>query len=242
MRIPCPLKLSLVRSPTLAWINGMRTRTFGYSVERQEGPVMTSGFATVALVSLAGLMLSISVWGAASPHMDAPPSGPAVVIPDAQLVNIYWDANWDTNVGDRNLTRAHIDAFMEALVQSEYFGGLSQYGVQSVSFVGSIDPAAVCGSTAPSKLTAQIIAQFVTCQARTAQMPGSLVNVFVPPTTTEDSARPAALCGGDPRFRYLFSYHGSTQRGGGIPFSVVAVCVLSITRESTPTLTERSGS
>ena len=64
-------------------------------------------------------------------HVDQPMSA-------AIIVNVYWDTNWDSE--NPNLQREKVDAVTTAVVHSSYFGGLSEYGVQTVSFGGSFLP------------------------------------------------------------------------------------------------------
>ncbi|HEV2358268.1 MAG TPA: hypothetical protein VGZ23_11750 [bacterium] len=120
---------------------------------------------------------------------------------------------------------------MQALVQSGYFAALAQYGVEAVTYAGSVEPAPACGSMAPSRLERLAIAQFVDCQVTNGQKPGNVVNMFLPPSTIRNAARPAYLCGDDPRYRNLYAYHGSTEGAAAVPFTVVpSLCAINFTR------------
>jgi len=83
-----------------------------------------------------------------------PPSGPTGIVSNVLtnpvFINLYWDSNWDDD--NPTMTRKEMDAFTTAMVKSSYFGGLSEYGVQSASFGGSFLPDSRCDQKAPSSV------------------------------------------------------------------------------------------
>src|SRR5205814_8744936 len=58
-----------------------------------------------------------------------PPS--QYIVPDPRIAVVYWarsEAAWDQAAGPQ-LSKARIDAYLQALVRSTYFSKLTQYGV-----------------------------------------------------------------------------------------------------------------
>jgi hypothetical protein len=118
------------------------------------------------------------------------------------LVNIFWDANWDTD--NPGMSRGAINNFTSALVQSSYFSSImSDYGVQSVTFGGAFQADNICGGidvvnpTAPvgtvglaSLLPTDVtVNTFIYCEAAVLAPllapngPNVIYNIFFPPAT-----------------------------------------------------------
>jgi hypothetical protein len=58
------------------------------------------------------------------------------------FVNLYWDVDWDAH--NPSMTKQQLDGFVIALLNSSYFGRLSEYGVGSPTFAGGFLPAPLC--------------------------------------------------------------------------------------------------
>ena len=99
--------------------------------------------------------------------------------------NVYWDTNWDAN--NPGFSKADIDAATAAMTQSDYFGGLAQYGVPGRTFTGHSDALGLCGSDPGTTLLDAAIYLFMTCETSTPLigLPGAGVyNVFIPSRTS----------------------------------------------------------
>jgi hypothetical protein len=68
----------------------------------------------------------------------------------ATFVNIYWDSNWDSD--NPTLMRGKVDAVTNLLINSTYLGSLSEYGVKTVTFAGSVLPNKSCPQVAPKSV------------------------------------------------------------------------------------------
>jgi hypothetical protein len=58
------------------------------------------------------------------------------------FVNLYWDVDWDAH--NPSMTKQQLDGFVTALLNSSYFGRLSEYGVGSPTFGGGFLPDPLC--------------------------------------------------------------------------------------------------
>lgn len=118
------------------------------------------------------------------------------------IVNLYWDANWDSN--HPTMTREMIDTFTRSLVESTYFSGLAEYvggaSQTAVTFAGgfmaagcpshSIGPFSLpdLGPTAPDLISEPDLARLVTCQVNAGGLPSGanvIYNILVPAHTRE---------------------------------------------------------
>lgn len=105
-------------------------------------------------------------------------------------VNVYWESSkqaWDQdviNAGMPDLASGHIDALTMALMHSNYFAGLSGYGVTSASFLRGV----ALGNCVPLppelSLSDDMMVNIATCvlAANPDLSPGSaIINVLIPP-------------------------------------------------------------
>ena len=141
-------------------------------------------------------------------------------------VNIYWDANWDSD--SPGMTRATVDNFTNALLNSSYFAGLSEYGIGTPSLAGSFLPDVNCAQTAPARvgfydpINPSIIG-FIQCELQHASLPqGSNViyNIMLPPQSLEsDFGGAFAFCvGGNP---VSWHFHGAPLFWQGTPIYTI---------------------
>jgi hypothetical protein len=125
-------------------------------------------------------------------------------------VNLYWDANWDAD--NPSMPQDELDAFISALIQSSYFAGLSEYGVQAPSFGGGFLPNPLCTQKAPSHVgyyapIKPSIIGFLQCELVHAAIPqGSQVvyNIILPKGSLEDEF---GLCNGLPGASTAWHFH-----------------------------------
>jgi hypothetical protein len=139
------------------------------------------------------------------PHGGGSPGATAVVgnaLSAPVYVNLYWDANWDA---DNPLPKDELDEFTATLLNSSYFGGLSEYGVGTPSFGGGFLPDAQCRQKAPARVGfyAPIdpsISDFLQCELDHGGIPqGSQIvyNVILPSGSLEsDLFGSRTLCTG----------------------------------------------
>jgi len=135
-------------------------------------------------------------------------------------VNLYWDADWDADNSSlpngESLPKDELDAFTAALIQSSYFNGLSEYGVQAPSFGGGFLPHPLCTQKAPPTVhyfdllfpLAPSIMGFLQCELDHAPIPqGSQVvyNIILPSGSLEDDL---GLCQGS-NANTAFHFHES---------------------------------
>jgi hypothetical protein len=80
------------------------------------------------------------------------------VITSPAFINLYWDTAWDSD--NPTLKAATIDAATQAVVQSAYLAGLSEYGVTSASFLGSFLPDPGCPSNVGRITPSGVITEF----------------------------------------------------------------------------------
>jgi hypothetical protein len=127
--------------------------------------------------------------------------------PHPEYANLYWDQNWDRD--NSQMTMNQIDNFTSALLNSTYFAGLKEYGVNSATFHSRsyiANPACGGNGTAPNvisfvnplyvpptPITPAIgdpgIMEFITCEIVNNYIPNDLnlvYNIFLPPTTVEN--------------------------------------------------------
>ena len=135
-----------------------------------------------------------------------PSTSTAVVsneIPNPVYVNLYWDASWDTR--NPKLKRGNIDGFTAAMLQTGYFGGLSEYGVKGASFGGSFLPAPGCDQSPPSEVEfyapfGTSIAGFLNCELEQGALPTGpqvVYNIILPQGSVEsDFFGARKLCSG----------------------------------------------
>lgn len=112
-------------------------------------------------------------------------TGPCVVT-HPLYVNLYWDtspAQWDADVkAGPFMTQARIDAVSLAIVNSGYFGPLSQYQVTSVKMAPSVTSACVPVPTSMDVIESQVLG-FINCALGGTLLP-EIVNVLLPPQTS----------------------------------------------------------
>jgi hypothetical protein len=137
-----------------------------------------------------------------------PPGATAVVghaLSSPVYVNLYWDANWDAD--NPSVPKDELDEFTATLLNSSYFGGLSEYGVGTPSFAGGFLPDVQCRQKAPSRVgfyspTDPSISDFLQCELDHGGIPqGSQVvyNVLLPSGSLEsDLFGSRTLCTGGP--------------------------------------------
>lgn len=156
-------------------------------------------------------------------HIDQPISSPT-------YVNLYWDSSWDAD-SSPYLTKGTIDAITQAIIQSSYFKGLSEYGVNSVSFGGGFLPEPSCPSKAPNSVgfydpIAVSIAGFIQCEhdigPPVLRQNNVIYNVILPPSARESDFFSTNFCNG-PGTPVAWHYHGLEDTPpwpfGGGPFS-----------------------
>jgi hypothetical protein len=128
----------------------------------------------------------------------APPPPPTITgvvqnpLSSPVYVNLYWDANWDAD--HPTLPQRELDAFMTATINSSYFGGLTEYGVNSSSYGGGVLPAPSCPQKAPSDVgfydpTGTSISGFLKCEMDHGGLPqgGQVVYNIILPTGSRES-------------------------------------------------------
>src|SRR5258708_24692582 len=101
------------------------------------------GMVIFKLTAVYVLFVAASAWAQKTALINQPISMPT-------YVNLYWDTSWDSD--NPSLKTATIDAITQAVVQSSYFAGLSEYGVGSVSFAGGFLPDPACPAKAPNSV------------------------------------------------------------------------------------------
>lgn len=124
--------------------------------------------------------------------------------PNAVIYNLYWDPNGSTCINgeapaagescwdaDSPVSSETIDSFTEQAVQSDYFDDLSQYGIDSVTFGGSVTAAPSCGS--PTTSTGYFaLSGFILCESQQTGFSepneNTLWMVYAPPETSFDTA------------------------------------------------------
>jgi hypothetical protein len=123
----------------------------------------------------------------------------------AVYVNLYWDRDWDAD--NPTMPKDALDAFMAALLNSSYFGGLSEYGVGFPSFGGGFLPDEACRQKAPSRVgfydpTGPSISDFLNCETDhhgLPQGPQVVYNIILPAGSLEsDFFETRTLCTGGP--------------------------------------------
>lgn len=108
-------------------------------------------------------------------------------------VNVYWGATWDTDIAATapDMTRARIDSLLDALVHSDYFTDLRQYGVTSSSSMPSITESGF-GPPPPTIDVALnsmgLFAAFVMSRHPELNPAVTILNVFLPPQTVPTSS------------------------------------------------------
>jgi hypothetical protein len=154
------------------------------------------GRFTVMAAAICAVFLALFLYsGPARAIGNFCPSG-TCDITDPVYVNVYWDDSvdkWNTDIAqsDPSATVARIDVLTQALAHSQYFAGLAQYSVTSVTVAQSI-VANGCG--APPANIDQAFAQmntFAGCifTAHPTFIPGqTILNVFLPPQVVPASA------------------------------------------------------
>jgi hypothetical protein len=89
------------------------------------------------------------------PHIEPPPPPRQTgtvgnVLSQPTYVNLYWDATWDAD--NPTMPKDALDTFTTALVNSSYFQGLGEYGLQSASYAGGFLPNESCTQKAPDSV------------------------------------------------------------------------------------------
>jgi hypothetical protein len=147
-------------------------------------------------------------------------------VSSATFVNIYWDSSWDSD--EPELPVAIIDQVTQAVIGSSYLKGLSEYGVSTTSFAGSLLPDPHCLQKVPASVTlynpasSTTIADFVQCEHDNgpAQLlnSGVVYNIIMPPTMMDVFG--VGFCNG--ASNVAFHYHGlNNNLLSGPPFFTV---------------------
>jgi hypothetical protein len=155
-------------------------------------------------------------------HIDQPIQAPI-------YANIYWDNSWDAD--NPAMKVATIDAVTQAVIDSSYFAGLLEYGVNSVSFAGSFLPDPSCPGKAPNSVgfydpIATSIGGFVQCEhdhgPAILRQKNVIYNVILPPSSMESDFWSRNFCSG-PGSPVAWHYHGLEDNApppfGSGPFS-----------------------
>lgn len=159
------------------------------------------------LLACAGFGLLPSANAQKTAHIDSPIASPI-------FVNLYWDSAWDTD--NPGMVKASLDAITQAVVNSSYFKGLSEYGVTSASFEGGFLPEPTCPSKAPNSVgfydpVNTSIAGFVQCEHDNGpailRQNSVIYNVILPPSSTESDFWSSNFCSG-PGSPIAWHYHG----------------------------------
>ena len=66
------------------------------------------------------------------------------------FVNLYWDESWD--VDNQTEPKEALDSYVEAVLGSSYFSGLSEYGVRVATYGGGFLPSPSCTQKAPGSV------------------------------------------------------------------------------------------
>jgi hypothetical protein len=120
-------------------------------------------------------------------------------------VNLYWDRDWDAD--NPSMPKDELDAFTAALLNSSYFGGLSEYGVGFPSFGGGFLPEQACRQKSPSRVgfydpTGPSISDFLNCELNHHGLPHGpqvVYNIILPAGSLEsDFFETRTLCTGGP--------------------------------------------
>ncbi len=118
----------------------------------------------------------------------------ANVMTTPTVINVYWDPTWDAD--NPGITETALNAWMQALVASTYFSGLSEYGVTSVRFGGAFNADPSCGSRAAARPSTITVAQFAACEANKLKIPNAVYSIFFPKGSLERDDVKAVLGGG----------------------------------------------
>src|SRR5215813_11685564 len=111
-------------------------------------------------------------------------------ITDPHYVNVYWDsslAQWDTDVAagvNADFGHDHVDHLTEAVINSKYYSGLTQYSVTSVSLGPSISAAGCAAAPATLDKALNNLPTLVNCLLAlypALKKDNTILNVFVPP-------------------------------------------------------------
>jgi hypothetical protein len=141
-------------------------------------------------------------------------------------INLYWDKDWD--VDNPSLPKDELDAFMAALLNSSYFGGLSEYGVGFPSFGGGFLPDPACRQKSPSRVgyydpTGPSISDFLNCELDhhgLPQGPQVVYNIIMPAGSLEnDFFGVRKLCTGEKGGATAWHFHQT-------PFTAEAIAAL----------------
>jgi len=110
-------------------------------------------------------------------------------------VNLYWDTSWD---GDNAaVPKEAFDSYVQAVAGSSSFGGLSEYGVGTPTFLGGFLPSSSCPSKAPTSVgfydpVNPSIIGFLQCELdhdnSVPQGDGVVYNLILPSSSTESDA------------------------------------------------------
>jgi hypothetical protein len=145
------------------------------------------------------------------------------------FVNIYWDSAWDAD--NPGMKIGAIESITQAVIQSSYFTGLSEYGVKSASLAPGIFPAPNCASKAPNSVGFYdpftiSIAGFISCEYDNGppllRQDNVIYNIILPPSSTESDFWTQNTCAG-PGSPYAWHYHGLQRNffGGNPIFNIV---------------------
>jgi hypothetical protein len=183
-------------------------------------------YCTFFLACAGFAFLPLTASAQTTAHVDSPINSPI-------FVNLYWDVTWDAD--NPGMKKASLDAITQAIVNSSYFNGLSEYGVSSASFAGGFLPEQVCPSKAPNRVGFYdpfntSIAGFVQCEhdnGPTILRQSSVIyNVILPPSSVESDFFTSNFCTG-PGSNVGWHYHGLEDSFpnffGGPPFYTIVM-------------------
>jgi hemoglobin len=111
------------------------------------------------------------------------------------FANLYWDTTWDAD--NAPAPKEAFDSYIEAVIGSTYFAGLSQYGVGTPMWGGSFLPSPDCTAKAPTSVgfydpANPSIIGFLQCEldndTSVPQGDGVVYNIILPQTSTESDA------------------------------------------------------
>lgn len=168
----------------------------------------------VATIRYSALLLPCAAFGLLptasaqkTAHVDSPIASPT-------FVNLYWDNTWNTD--NPGMKKESLDAITQAVANSSYFKGLSEYGVTSASFAGGFLPEPACPQKAPNRVgfydpINTSIAGFVQCEHDSGpailRQNNVIYNVILPPFSIESDFWSSNFCTG-PGSPIAWHYHG----------------------------------
>jgi hypothetical protein len=156
-------------------------------------------------------------------HHNLCPPGATCHVPNPRLINVFWEASkaaWDARVSTSTTvagaTNRALDDFVRGLAESEYFDGLSQYGVSRPVFQESF-ATPDCGGPPPPTANLDDMRRVVQCVKNNHALPAdAVINLFIPPQST-----PAWVGGNDLQFGNCSIYVGFHILLADIPTAII---------------------